>query len=313
MTESKIGQDIQAMLDRPRQITLAEFNELRMNSWEYEAVLLRLDDEALALAANNTLNNCRVNRQRPCTVYNDALAVVIVPELLRRLAERRRDPTPEKGGKPGAGAFKDASPTTANLYGAFLRGAFLKGADLTGANLYGAKLRGAFIKGADLVGAYLMGADLRGAYLYDANLKGADLEGADLKGANLKGADYDDKTVWPEGYTPHSRENADLRGADFEGADLKDANLRYANLSGADLRGADLGGAKLIAADLGGADIKGANLGGADLGRADLRGADLEGAYLKGANLEGAKYDDKTIWPEGYTPPTNAINVKEQK
>ena len=41
--------------------------------------------------------------------------------------------------------------------------------------------------GADLRGANLYGADLRGANLYGANLDGANLRGADLRGANLDG------------------------------------------------------------------------------------------------------------------------------
>ena len=104
------------------------------------------------------------------------------------------------------------------------------------------------------------------------------------------------------------RRGANLEGANLYGANLRGAYLTDANLIGADLTGADLTGADLTYADLRGADLRGANLEGTD-----LIGANLTGAYLTGAKLEDVKYDDRTIWPAGYTPPANAVNVKEQK
>ena len=57
---------------------------------------------------------------------------------------------------------------------------------------------------------------------------------------------------------------------------------------------------------------------GADLAYADLQGADLsyaklQGAELIGAKFQGARYDDNTIWPDGFRPPADAINVDEQE
>ncbi len=124
-------------------------------------------------------------------------------------------------------------------------------------------------KDIDLNGADLTGAILREAYLGNANLEGADLEGADLEGAYLGGA-Y-----------------------------LTGAILTHAILMGADLMGADLTYAILI----------GANLYEANLRGADLEGADLRSANLSGANLEGAKHNDKTVWPVGFKPPADAIQV----
>ena len=106
---------------------------------------------------------------------------------------------------------------------------------------------GAYLRGANLRDAYLSGADLSGAYLSGANLRDADLRGADLRGANLRGAYLS---------------GADLRGADLSGANLSGANLSGANLRGADLRGANLSGAYLSGAYLRGADLRGANLSG---------------------------------------------------
>ena len=75
-----------------------------------------------------------------------------------------------------------------------------------------AYLSGADLSGADLSGAYLRGANLSGAKLSCANLRGANLSGAKLSCANLSGAD--------------------LSGADLIGANLNCANLRGANLEG---------------------------------------------------------------------------------
>ena len=126
--------------------------------------------------------------------------------------------------------------------------------------------------------------DLVGANLYGANLRGADLSGANLYGANLRGAD--------------------LSGANLYGANLYGANLYGAYLSGANLSGANLYGANLRGAGLSGANLYGANLRGANLCDADLSGADLSGANLSNANLSGAKWDETTVWPAGFTPPT---------
>ena len=107
--------------------------------------------------------------------------------------------------------------TLAYLRGAELSGAYLSGADLFGANLSAADLRGADLGGAHLVSADLSGADLSGANLFGADLSWAELQGAALNGADLRRADltgsglqgahltealYDDYTRWPEGYDP---------------------------------------------------------------------------------------------------------------
>jgi hypothetical protein len=95
------------------------------------------------------------------------------------------------------------------------------------------------------------------------------------------------------------RAGQDLCGADLHGTELFGADLRGAELNKADLSGANLRGADLIWADLRGANLRGVNLGGAN-----LRGTDLGGA-----NLEETVYNDDTEWPEGFTPPPEAIKV----
>lgn len=90
--------------------------------------------------------------------------------------------------------------------------------------------------------------------------------------------------------------NADLRDADLRRAELWQAELQHADLRGAELRGADL-----QHADLRGADLRNAKL----LGDATLQGD----TYLEAARLASVRYDDRTLWPEGFEPPANAERV----
>ena len=119
------------------------------------------------------------------------------------------------------------------------------------------------VKPVDLAGCYLRKATMEGSFLPDANLKGADLRGADLYFSILYRADLS---------------GADLRDANLCGVDLKESMLK-----GADLRNANLGLNKIG-------------------GPAQLQGACLLGAQLSGAILTGAKYDARTIFPDGFNP-----------
>ena len=74
---------------------------------------------------------------------------------------------------------------------------------------------------------------------------------------------------------------------------LAKADLFRANLVGADLRGVNLRRAGLTGTDLTGADLTGA----------DLAEADLTKAKLTGTTLVDLSYNEKTIWPRGFTPP----------
>jgi len=113
-------------------------------------------------------------------------------------------------------------------------------------------------------------------------------------------------------YRAYLRE-AKLRGADLREADLSEAKLGGANLYGADLRGANLSGAYLREADLREADLSEADLSEADLRGANLSGAYLGGADLSGANLSGATWDDSTLWPAGFEPPSEEVVSREAR
>lgn len=75
----------------------------------------------------------------------------------------------------------------------------------------------------------------------------------------------------------------------------------------ADLHGADLSGAELMGKDLSGADLSDANLTYADLTCANLSGANLSGANLDNADLTNIIHSKSTIWPGGFSLPTNVI------
>jgi len=98
-------------------------------------------------------------------------------------------------------------------------------------------------------------------------------------------------------------------GVDFFGADLTKSSFRRARLSGAIFYEATLDNVVFRDADLTGANFTGAK----GLGSADFRGANLSGANFE--NVEGfasarldpqTKWDDKTVWPKGFTPPARA-------
>ncbi|MGY2112731.1 pentapeptide repeat-containing protein [Nocardia gipuzkoensis] len=182
-----------------------------------------------------------------------------------------------------------------DLHGADLTHVLLYRAYLGDANLSGADLTHADLGGATLTHANLGGAKLVHANLHDANLNGAHLTSAHLGDANLSGVDLT---------------SASLHDANLSGANLAYTNLLYVDLTHADLGGATLTHANLGAAKLVRANLHDANLSGADLGNADLGGADLSGAILRDAKLPRAKlcdvvYNDTTVWPDDFTPPSS--------
>jgi len=169
-----------------------------------------------------------------------------------------------------------------------------QGRSFSGIDLHGRDLHGFYLARKNLSEADLHDANLAGAVLQRSNLKGANLEGANLEGADLRDVRFDRSST--------------LADADLTSADLTTATLTDAVLTGARLRDADLTGTSLRGADLREADLRGAELAGADIREAlleaDLRGAvfaaDARNARLKGAALGRAKYDAKTVWPEGF-------------
>jgi uncharacterized protein YjbI with pentapeptide repeats len=113
----------------------------------------------------------------------------------------------------------------------------------------------------------------------------------------------------------------DLSGRDMSGLYFGACNFLRANLKGSDLSEANLHGAYLAWAYLSEATLEGADLEDADLAGAGLEGANLSGANLRGTNLTrvdltsaqlaGARYDRRTVWPEGFEPhDSGAVNLQ---
>jgi hypothetical protein len=107
------------------------------------------------------------------------------------------------------------------------------------------------------------------AFLADTDLRGADLANLQLNTADLRGSRLD----YASGRLADTQQPAELAFARLQGATLRCAHLESVNLSGAQLQ------------------------------NADLRDAVLTGARgLETAQLDGARYNDRTLWPKGFDP-----------
>lgn len=108
----------------------------------------------------------------------------------------------------------------------------------------------------------------------------------------LVGSDLSHRTLdWA--YLP----DADLRRVNFFRAGLSGANLSCTNLCGANLERANMMAANLMGATLGDAYLASTTLVGAR-----LQGADMRFAVLQDTILRYARYDETTLWPEGFNP-----------
>jgi len=115
----------------------------------------------------------------------------------------------------GRSEFEGASWEGVTLYDAQLNGKNFMNANLYWAgffkaNLDGANFENAVLQGVNLNAASCLKTNFRGANLGQDNLGGSSsLQGTDLTGAILNhaiftGAQYDDETVFPKGFSPKS-------------------------------------------------------------------------------------------------------------
>jgi hypothetical protein len=82
--------EVDALLVRGN-VTLSEIKALRCNSWEWQALIPKLDDEAFQFMLEQALRNCSRIRA-PATTYDEAVIGAYAPELLRRwLLSRLRE------------------------------------------------------------------------------------------------------------------------------------------------------------------------------------------------------------------------------
>ena len=80
-----IRPEIQALIDRGN-VTLEELHDLRCNSWEWDALVPAMTDEALIARAQYALDNSRRPRI-PSVTYDESVIGVFAPELMRRLVQ----------------------------------------------------------------------------------------------------------------------------------------------------------------------------------------------------------------------------------
>jgi hypothetical protein len=78
-----IRPEIAALVKRGN-VTLAEHNELRCNSWEGEALVPVLTIEALINTTEYAIRNCSC-ASSPALTYDEAVHSVYTPELIKRL------------------------------------------------------------------------------------------------------------------------------------------------------------------------------------------------------------------------------------
>lgn len=140
---------------------------------------------------------------------------------------------------------------------------------------------------SDLTQVNLQGAELHASQLTEANMEASHLEWADLSNSQMQGANLF---------------RANLIGSIMTNANLEKANLAEAILNGAILQNANLSEADLTRADLNWVDFSQANLRHANLQQARLGWAKLASANLDGTDLTEARYNEHTIWPEGFSP-----------
>jgi menaquinone-dependent protoporphyrinogen oxidase len=140
---------------------------------------------------------------------------------------------------------------------------------------------------SDLAHVNLQGAELHSSQLTEANMEASHLEWADLSNSQMQGANLFRANLIGSIMTASNLEKANLEEATLNGAILHNANLCEANLAKADLNWVDFSQA----------DLRHANLQGARLGWAKLTDANLDDT-----NLTEARYNEHTVWPEGFSP-----------
>jgi hypothetical protein len=131
----------------------------------------------------------------------------------------------------------------------------------------------------------MTGLDMSESDLSNTDLSDMDMSGSNMPGSNMSGSN--------------------MSGSNMSGSDMSGSNMSGSDMSGSDMSGSDMSGSDMSGSNMSGSDMSGSNMSGADLSGADLSGADLSGADLSGAGGKGVKWDENTIWPEGFNPDTD--------
>lgn len=120
-------------------------------------------------------------------------------------------------------------------------------------------------------GSIVAGADFTGASFYSGRTTASQNQGLDLSGQNLDGGKLD---------------SSDFTGGSFKGASLKGASFSGSKLRGISFVGADLTDATFTVSRYS--------------GTTQLQQTDFSGAKIDGVKWEGAIFDCKTKFPQGF-------------
>jgi hypothetical protein len=131
----------------------------------------------------------RTSRDRPGRAPYDVQAVATV--VGRRNLKHESDESPSLD-------IRGANLSYVQLYKANLDGLFMQEVDLRNAVVSSSTLRGAFLQDTKLDNAHLLSVDFSNAVLDGAKLAGAYFH----DGCVFTGAEYDNKTTWPQGVDP---------------------------------------------------------------------------------------------------------------
>lgn len=140
-------------------------------------------------------------------------------------------------------------------------------------------------------------SSLRGLELHRAIFDGLDLTEADFTGSNLRNASFNCSLLYGAVMNGSALMNASFIGANMNCVHLLDVVAAYADFSGADLSMANL---------------KNADVGGSSFVSSNLRNVNFDVKRIEGAVFFGAKYNDETIWPKGFSPESfGAVRVSD--
>jgi hypothetical protein len=130
--------------------------------------------------------------------------------------------------------------------------------------------------------------DFTNGKLADVSLGNQDLEGSQFDGANLKSANFG---------------GSQLNGASFANAQMSAAHLAGSKCPDASFEGAVLTKCNLRNASFRRCNFQKADLSNSDFSFSDLGGADFTGAKLADVEFFRTKFDEKTVFPPGFTVP----------
>jgi len=133
-----------------------------------------------------------------------------------------------------------------------------------------------------------MESSQRKRFCDEANLQNEDFSGAILEGVCCMDAHFDSSSF----------RGTDLYWIIAMGSSFRDCDFTDAILRGADLKDTIFSEARLIRTD-----FSRDNLGGSTR----LQGADLSKAIIQNCIFDGAEYDSKTLFPEGFHPDKHGL------